>query len=175
MSAVELAAAAAQAALDDCGAEVAASIDTVAGVRQFEITGIINAPLGRSNNYPRSVANRIGATPARAILEIVGGQGPQHLISELAAEIAAGRSQAALIFGSDTTSTLRHFATAEDKPTSPRASTGPGRPRPGHGESGSAVHRQSRLDQCTNPIRAVGECPTGRNRARAGGLPAAHG
>ncbi len=116
MSAVELAAAAAQAALDDCGAEVAAFIDTVAGVRQFEITGIINAPLGRSNNYPRSVANRIGATPARAILEIVGGQGPQHLISELAAEIAAGRSQAALIFGSDTTSTLRHFATAEAKP-----------------------------------------------------------
>jgi acetyl-CoA C-acetyltransferase len=52
MSAVELAAAAAQAALDDCGAEVAASIDTVAGVRQFEITGVINAPLGRSNNYP---------------------------------------------------------------------------------------------------------------------------
>ena len=116
MSAVELAAAAARAALDDCGAEAAASIDTVAGVRQFEITGVINAPLGRSNNYPRSVANRIGANPARAILEIVGGQGPQHLISELAAEIAAGRSQAALIFGSDTTSTLSHFASAEAKP-----------------------------------------------------------
>jgi acetyl-CoA C-acetyltransferase len=119
MSPVELAAAAARAAVDDCGAHfasVAASIDTVAGVRQFEITGVINAPLGRSNNYPRSVANRIGANPDRAILEIVGGQGPQHLISELAAEIAAGRSEAALIFGSDTTSTLRHFATAESKP-----------------------------------------------------------
>ena len=116
MSAVEVAAAAARAALDDCGAEAAASIDTVAGVRQFEITGVINAPLGRSNNYPRSVANRIGATPTRAILEIVGGQGPQHLISELAAEIAAGRSEAALIFGSDTTSSLRHFAKAASKP-----------------------------------------------------------
>jgi acetyl-CoA C-acetyltransferase len=116
MSAVELAAAAAQAALDDCGAGVAASIDTVAGVRQFEITGVINAPLGRSNNYPQSVANRVGATPTRAILEIVGGQGPQHLISELAAAIAEGRSEAALIFGSDTTSTLRHFAKAETKP-----------------------------------------------------------
>jgi acetyl-CoA C-acetyltransferase len=113
MSAVEVAAAAARAALDDCGAHIAAAaaaIDTVAGVRQFEITGVIKAPLGRSNNYPRSVANRIGATPTRAILEIVGGQGPQHLISELAAEIAAGRSEAAMIFGSDTTSTLRHFA-----------------------------------------------------------------
>src|SRR6185312_11648786 len=43
-------------------------------------------------------------------------QGPQHLISELAAEIAAGRSEAALVFGSDATSTLRHFARAEVKP-----------------------------------------------------------
>ncbi|MGD1207490.1 acetyl-CoA acetyltransferase [Mycobacterium seoulense] len=117
MSPVELAAAAARAAVDDCGAEdVAAAIDTVAGVRQFEISGVINAPLGRSNNYPRSVANRIGASPARAILEIVGGQGPQHLISELAGEIAAGRSQVAMVFGSDATSTLRYFAKAEARP-----------------------------------------------------------
>jgi acetyl-CoA C-acetyltransferase len=119
MSPVELAAAAARAAVEDCGAsdiDVAAAIDTVAGVRQFEISGIVNAPLGRSNNYPRSVANRIGADPARAILEVVGGQGPQHLINELAAEIAAGRSQAAMVFGSDTTSTLRFFARAEAKP-----------------------------------------------------------
>lgn len=117
MSPVELAAAAARAAVEDCAVEdAAAAIDTVAGVRQFEISGVINAPLGRSNNYPRSVANRIGAVPARAILEIVGGQGPQHLISELAAEIAAGRSQAAMVFGSDATSTLRYFAKAEAKP-----------------------------------------------------------
>lgn len=117
MSPVELAAAAARAAVDDCGAEdAAAAIDTVAGVRQFEISGVINAPLGRSNNYPRSVANRIGASPARAILEIVGGQGPQHLISELAAEIAAGRSRVAMVFGSDATSTLRYFAKAEARP-----------------------------------------------------------
>jgi acetyl-CoA C-acetyltransferase len=119
MSPVELAAAAARAAVEDCGAfdiDVAAAIDTVAGVRQFEISGIVNAPLGRSNNYPRSVANRIGADPARAILEVVGGQGPQHLINELAADIAAGRSQAAMVFGSDATSTLRFFARAEAKP-----------------------------------------------------------
>lgn len=119
LSPVELAAAAARAALVDSGGDydaVAAAIDTVAGVRQFEISGLVNAPLGRSNNYPRSVANRLGARPARAILEVVGGQGPQHLISELAAQIAAGRSSAALIFGSDATSTLRHFAAADTKP-----------------------------------------------------------
>ncbi|OBF20502.1 acetyl-CoA acetyltransferase [Mycobacterium kubicae] len=120
MSPVELAAAAARAALEDCDAElasVAAVIDTVAGVRQFEISGpVATAPLGRSNNYPRSVANRLGANPARAILEVVGGQGPQHLINELAGQIAAGRCEAALIFGSDATSTLRYFARAEAKP-----------------------------------------------------------
>ncbi len=120
MSPVELAAGAARAALVDCGADVdavATAVDTVAGVRQFEISGpVAAAVLGRSNNYPRSVAKRLGARPARAILEIVGGQGPQHLVSELAAQIAAGSSQVALIFGSDATSTLRHFAKAEDKP-----------------------------------------------------------
>jgi acetyl-CoA C-acetyltransferase len=118
MSPVELAAAAAQAAIDDCGGTaVPAAIDTIAGVRQFEISGpVASAVLGRSNNYPRSVAKRIGAEPARAILEIVGGQGPQHLISELAAEIAAGRSEVAMVFGSDATSTLRHFARADTKP-----------------------------------------------------------
>lgn len=118
MSPVELAAAAAQAALDDCGASaVAAEVDTIAALRQFEISGpVATAPLGRSNNYPRSVAKRIGAEPRRAILEIVGGQGPQHLITELAGEIAAGRSEVALVFGSDATSTLRHFARSDEKP-----------------------------------------------------------
>jgi acetyl-CoA C-acetyltransferase len=119
MSGVELAAAGARAALDDCGADVvkvAASIDTVAGVRQFEISGPANPVLGKSNNYPRSVANRIGADPARAILEVVGGQGPQHLITELAGQIAAGRSEVALIFGSDATSTTRYFAGADNGP-----------------------------------------------------------
>ncbi|GAB3018190.1 acetyl-CoA acetyltransferase [Mycobacterium bourgelatii] len=118
MSPVELAAAAAQAALADCGADaVAVAVDTVAALRQFEISSpVAIAPLGRSNNYPRSVANRIGAKPDRLILEVVGGQGPQRLVNELAAEIAAGRFEVALVFGSDATSTLRYFAQAEDKP-----------------------------------------------------------
>jgi acetyl-CoA C-acetyltransferase len=120
MSAVELATAGVRAALDDCGADiakVAAAIDTVGGLRQFEISGpVTRAPLGRSNNYPRSVANRIDADPARAILETVGGQGPQRLINELAAEIAAGRSEVALIFGSDATSTTRYFAQSDNRP-----------------------------------------------------------
>jgi len=116
LSAVGLAAEAATEALADSGADpaaVAAAIDTVAGVRQFEIsTPMAQVPLGRSDNYPRSVANRLGAAPARAILEVAGGQSPQHLITELAGAIAAGSSQVALVFGSEAISTARHLATA---------------------------------------------------------------
>ncbi|MBV9514012.1 MAG: acetyl-CoA acetyltransferase [Mycobacteriaceae bacterium] len=120
MSAVNLAAAAAQAALDDCGADatrVATAIDIAAGIRQFENSSpYSSAPLGNSTNYPRSVARRVGAKPPRAILDAVGGQGPQRLITELAATIAAGRAEVALVFGSDATSTTRHFANAQEKP-----------------------------------------------------------
>jgi acetyl-CoA C-acetyltransferase len=50
----------------------------------------VRAPLGRSDNYPQSVAGRIGARQARAILEVSGGQAPEHLVNEFAAVIAAG-------------------------------------------------------------------------------------
>jgi acetyl-CoA C-acetyltransferase len=119
MSSVELATAAADAALSDAGVDAAAAaraIDTVAGIRQFEISGRTPAPLGKSNNYPRSVARRIGASPRRAILEPVGGQGPQHLLTEFAGAIAAGEADVVLLFGSENTSTLRYFADRDDKP-----------------------------------------------------------
>jgi acetyl-CoA C-acetyltransferase len=92
-------------------AAVAAAIDTVAGIRQFEnSTPGARAPLGRSDNYPRSVAGRVGANPARAILEVTGGQGPQHVVNEFAAAIAAGRGDVVLLFGSEAISTIEHFA-----------------------------------------------------------------
>ncbi|OLO25734.1 acetyl-CoA acetyltransferase [Streptomyces sp. MNU77] len=120
MSAVELAAAAAREALADTGADpatVASVIDTVAGVRQFEIsTPGVPAPLGKSDNYPRSVARRVGAEPARAVLEVVGGQSPQHLVNEFAATIARGAAQAVLVFGSEAISTTQALAGAEDRP-----------------------------------------------------------
>jgi acetyl-CoA C-acetyltransferase len=113
MSSVELATAAASAALDDTGidpATVAAAVDTVVGIRQFEISGRAMAPLGCSTNYPRSVAQRIGAMPARAVLEPIGGQGPQHAITEFAGLIAAGEADVVMVFGSENGSTLRSFA-----------------------------------------------------------------
>ncbi|WP_261561549.1 acetyl-CoA acetyltransferase [Frankia tisae] len=117
LSAVDLAAAAARRALADAGIDPAA-IDTVAGVRQFEISGPrAKAPLGRSDNYPRSVAARLGADPARAVLEVVGGQSPQHLVNEFAAAIATGAGpEVVLLFGSEAISTARAFADAPDRP-----------------------------------------------------------
>jgi len=119
-SPVDLAADAAWAALAGTGADpalVAAAIGAVAGVRQFEISSpVARAPLGRSDNYPRSVAARIGATPARAVLEVVGGQAPQHLVNEFAGAIAGGGSDVVLIFGSEAISTVEHYAEAEDRP-----------------------------------------------------------
>jgi acetyl-CoA C-acetyltransferase len=120
MSPVDLASAAAAEALADTGADpsaVAAALTAIAAVRQFEISGPrAVAPLGRSDNFPRSVAGRIGAKPPRAVLEVVGGQAPQHLVNEFAREIAAGREQAVLLVGSEAISTARHLAQADEKP-----------------------------------------------------------
>ncbi len=118
MSSVELATAAARAALADTDvpAAMAEAIDTVVGLRQFEISGRGIAPLGCSTNYPRSVAGRVGAAPARAVLEPIGGQGPQHVLTEFGAAIAAGQADVVMVIGSENGSTLRTFAGRMDKP-----------------------------------------------------------
>lgn len=120
LSAVQLAAGAARAALADTGAEpdtVRDALDTVAGVRQFEnSTPQSIAPLGRADNYPRAVARLMGADPAEAILDVVGGQSPQHLVTEMAAAIATGTRRAVLLVGSEAISTARHFHDAPDRP-----------------------------------------------------------
>jgi len=65
------------------------------------------------------VAGRIAASPARAVLEVSGGQAPQHLVNEFAAVIARGGSEVTLIFGSEAISTVEHFARAQDRPDRP--------------------------------------------------------
>jgi acetyl-CoA C-acetyltransferase len=113
LSPVELAARAASAAMADAAAArpLASEIEVVAAIRQFEISGPrAVAPFGRSNNLPRSVARRIGADPARAILEPVGGQGPQHLVNEFAQAIGRGETDLALFVGAEAISTVRHLA-----------------------------------------------------------------
>src|SRR5215469_15329562 len=102
LSPADLAGRAARAAVEDAGAgDIAGRIDVIAAIRQFEVSGPrAVAPYGASNNFPRSVARRIGANPARAIWEVVGGQGPQHLANEFAHAIARGEMGVALMTGS---------------------------------------------------------------------------
>jgi acetyl-CoA C-acetyltransferase len=113
LSPVALASKAATAAVADAGgSNVAAAIDVIASIRQFEVSGPnAKPPFGASDNFSRSVGRRIGADPKRAILEVVGGQGPQHLVNEFAHAIAAGEASTVLLVGSESISTVRHLAT----------------------------------------------------------------
>jgi acetyl-CoA C-acetyltransferase len=114
ISAVDLATEAVRAALSDTGADVATvakAIEVFAGLRQFEIcTPFTDPPLGCSDNYVRSVAQRVGADPARAVLEPIGGNGPQKLVTEFAGAIAAGDVEVVLVLGSESGSTAKYFA-----------------------------------------------------------------
>jgi acetyl-CoA C-acetyltransferase len=128
-SPVELAAAAAAAALDDAlddalvgtrpdPARLAAVIDTIAATRLFdESFPMGQSPLGRCDNVPRSVASRIGAQPRHAVLAVSGGQSPQHLVTEFAAQIAAGGSEATLVIGAEAISTGQMLAARDDPPS----------------------------------------------------------
>lgn len=119
LSPMDLAGRALAQAVDDCRAagSVAPAIDTIAAIRQFEIsTAAAVAPFGKADNPPRAIGRRVGADPARAILEVTGGQGPQKLVGELAAEIAAGRSRVAAIVGAEAISTALALAKAGEKP-----------------------------------------------------------
>lgn len=110
LSHMDLAGAALKAALGDARARrsIAKALDTVAGIRQFEQSATrYSAPFGCTNNVARSIARRVGANPARAIHEVVGGDRPQRLLGELAAEIATGRSKVAAIAGAEALSTMR--------------------------------------------------------------------
>ncbi|MFC8042618.1 enoyl-CoA hydratase-related protein [Nocardia sp. NPDC057353] len=110
LSAADLAADAVRAALTEAGVP-AASIDTVAAVRAFDVASPYAVPaLGAPDNVPRAVAARVGADPARAILGPTGGQSPQQLLTELCRDLAAGRGETALVFGAETISTVRHLA-----------------------------------------------------------------
>ena len=109
-SPMDLAGDALKAAFTDAHAKrsLADALDTVVGVRQFEQSATrYPAPFGCADNVPRAIARRVGANPLHAIHEVVGGDRPQRLIGELAAEIASGRSKVAAIAGAEALSTMR--------------------------------------------------------------------
>lgn len=106
-------------AIDDSQATgaVAVAIDTLACIRQFEISRADrDPPFGGPDNRPRAIAKRVGANPARAILSTTGGQTNQQLLGEFASEIAAGKSEVAVIVGSEAISTALALAAKGEAP-----------------------------------------------------------
>ncbi|RNL79011.1 acetyl-CoA acetyltransferase [Nocardioides marmorisolisilvae] len=117
LSSADLAAAASRAAIEDAaGNGIGELIDVIACVRPMELSTPLPPALGVSTKFPRSVAHRLGITPEHAVLEVVGGQSPQHLVNEFAGRIAAGEYQAVLLAGGESLSTQAHFGGREDAP-----------------------------------------------------------
>ncbi len=117
LSNVELAVEAARRACADAASpeRLVGEIDTLAALRTFEhSTPQYATPFGKSNNFPHSIARRLGAAPRLAIWAPVGGDSPQNFVSELCERIAAGTSRVALLAGSEAISTAKHLV-AEKK------------------------------------------------------------
>lgn len=113
LSPVEITATAARRACDDALSltRLAPHIDTVAVVPTFEDSSPrLAQPFGRSNNFPRSLAQRLGLTPRRAIWAPMGGDMPQRLLNQCAAAIAGGDMEVVLLAGGEAISTARHLA-----------------------------------------------------------------
>ncbi len=90
--------------------DLAAAIDTICAIRQFENSySEAVAPFGKSDNPPRSIGKRVGANPRRAILEVAGGQANQKMVGELASAIVLSESEVAVIVGSEAISTVRRL------------------------------------------------------------------
>jgi acetyl-CoA C-acetyltransferase len=112
LSNVELAVEAARRACADAlslGA-LSARIDAIGALRTFEhTTPQYVTPFGKSNNFPHSIARRLGVAPKTAVWAKVGGDTPQTLIAEFCERIAAGELQMALVCGSEAISTAKHL------------------------------------------------------------------
>ncbi len=100
------------------GARLLAALDTVAVVANiFHDYG----------DTPTMLAERLGCRPARRLLTTWGGNTPQSLVNHLCDEIAAGRSEAALVVGAEAAQTMRALGRLGRTPawTPPRESSAP--------------------------------------------------
>ncbi|MCX7284940.1 MAG: acetyl-CoA acetyltransferase [Novosphingobium sp.] len=118
LSFADLSARAAAAALADSGAAAAVAplVKAVGAIRTFEESGAMQVPFGRAERMALAVSRRLGIEPAVAILEKVGGQSPLALLADLGGRIARGEVPAALMFGSEAISTVRHLMARGETP-----------------------------------------------------------
>jgi acetyl-CoA C-acetyltransferase len=81
---------------------LAPEIDVVAVTRTFpDSTPMWPMPFGKSNNMPRSIAQRINANPQHAIYTKMGGNIPQSLVNEWSQKLAAGEANMVLLAGAE--------------------------------------------------------------------------
>ena len=108
----DLAGKAAVVALQDAHTqELAKAIDVLVGVKTFSDSSPAHQiKTGRTNNFPRSVAKRIGATPRLAIYGGIGGDTPQKLVAEFAEKLALGQGEVVLIAGGEAIANTRAAA-----------------------------------------------------------------
>lgn len=100
---------AARLAAADTGAadKVVPAIDAIAIVRLIaDSSEGGRLPVGAVTNPPRSVARLLGVSPKREIYTAAGGNTPQQLVNHFAEEIAAGRTEVALLAGCENLATL---------------------------------------------------------------------
>lgn len=112
LSNVELATEAARRACADAArlAALAPRIDAIGALRTFEdSTPRYSTPFGKSNNFPQSIARRLGIAPKTAVWAPVGGDTPQTIVSELCERIGAGELTAAIAVGAEAISTAKHL------------------------------------------------------------------
>lgn len=106
-SRVAFSAEAAKAALADTGAAIGADalgrkVDALAVMEFFsDISPRFASPYGRSSNPPKSVANRLSASPRQLLYSHSGGNMPQYLVNRFAEEISRGETELALICGAE--------------------------------------------------------------------------
>ena len=98
---------AAKAALADTGAAIGGEalgrkVDALAVMEFFsDISPRFASPYGRSSNPPKSVANRLSASPRQLLYSHSGGNMPQYLVNRFAEEISRGETELALICGAE--------------------------------------------------------------------------
>ncbi len=145
---------AARRAAEDAGAGAAllAAIDTVA------VANVVGYDYG---DAPGMLAERLGCHPARTIYTTLGGNTPQTLVNHLCDEIAAGRSQLALIAGAEAWHTMRALGKAGRQAswTPPRRQT--------HAPWGEARAGISGLEVRHGAARPVDTYPMVENAFRA--------
>lgn len=110
LSSPEIAARAARRAFDDALSleKLSSHIDVIATARTFEDSTPRRAqPFGKSDNFPRSVAKRLGIAPRVAVWEKAGGNTPQQMVGEFCARLAVGEFRMVLLAGAENISTAR--------------------------------------------------------------------